>query len=131
MKCFVHQSNDAVGLCRNCSRGVCTECAVDLSAGIACKGRCEETVEAMAALINRNVALGGKRVGAGHWIQLIFYAVGGLAFFIFGGVILAGGGEASAPLGAILVICGLLFMGLAYNYIRWIGAAKSKTKSAT
>ena len=42
MKCFYHQDRDAVGVCKSCERGVCSECAVDLGKGLACKDRCED-----------------------------------------------------------------------------------------
>ncbi len=54
MKCFYHNSIDAVGICKNCNRGVCSECAADLKNGIACKNRCESEVQAVNELINRN-----------------------------------------------------------------------------
>ncbi len=44
MKCFVHRTQDSVGICKNCQRGLCTECAADCGNGLACKGKCEERV---------------------------------------------------------------------------------------
>lgn len=44
MKCFHHPANDAVGSCSACGKGLCTECAVDLERGLACKNRCEHEV---------------------------------------------------------------------------------------
>ena len=40
MKCFQHREADAIGTCRNCSRGLCPEC-VAVGAALTCKGRCE------------------------------------------------------------------------------------------
>jgi hypothetical protein len=36
VKCFHHPSDDAVGLCKACGKGVCRACAVDLGEGLAC-----------------------------------------------------------------------------------------------
>lgn len=41
MKCFHHPSDDAVGLCKACGKGVCRACAVDLGEGLACANSCE------------------------------------------------------------------------------------------
>lgn len=55
MKCFFHQDRDAVGICKSCERGVCSECAVDLGKGLACKGRCEDDAKALIALVQSNL----------------------------------------------------------------------------
>ena len=41
MKCFYHNNQDAVGVCRHCLKGLCNDCAVDFVDGIACKNTCE------------------------------------------------------------------------------------------
>jgi hypothetical protein len=55
MKCFYHPQSDAVGTCKHCHRGVCRECAAERMDGIACLGRCEASVDAVNALIQRNI----------------------------------------------------------------------------
>ena len=57
MKCFNHPGVDAVGICKSCQKGLCPGCAVDLSKGLACKGRCEDDVGNIVALIDQNVRL--------------------------------------------------------------------------
>ena len=66
MKCFYHQSADAVGSCKNCSRGLCPDCAAEALDGLACRGRCEATVEQVSALISRNAhyASSGPKAGS-------------------------------------------------------------------
>ena len=51
MRCFYHPEREAVGLCKACSKGLCTSCAVDLGHGIA------EAVTALHSLIARNARL--------------------------------------------------------------------------
>jgi hypothetical protein len=41
VKCFHHPTDDAVGLCKACGKGVCRVCAVDLGEGLACADSCE------------------------------------------------------------------------------------------
>ena len=55
MKCFKHSQSDAVGTCKNCQKGLCHECAVDVGNGIACKSGCEDRVIAINELIDRNM----------------------------------------------------------------------------
>ena len=82
MKCFYHPETDAVGTCKNCHRGICRGCASERSEGIACRERCEAAVDAVSALIRRNVQL----VSAPSWPILlrviVYWAVAaGMAYF--------------------------------------------------
>lgn len=46
MECFKHQPAGAVGLCKNCYKAVCRECAIELENGLACSDECaKETNE--------------------------------------------------------------------------------------
>ena len=36
MRCFCHPENEAVGVCKNCFKGVCPECLIDVGDGLAC-----------------------------------------------------------------------------------------------
>src|SRR5262245_35664997 len=54
MKCFEHQDRDAVGVCKSCCKGVCSECAVDVGKGLACRDRCEDDARALTAVIDSN-----------------------------------------------------------------------------
>lgn len=47
MNCYYHQSKAAVGICKNCQKGLCAECAVDVGNGLACKNSCETQVLAI------------------------------------------------------------------------------------
>src|ERR1043166_3474197 len=90
MRCFYHQDKDAVGSCKSCGKGLCSECAVDLGRGLACRGRCESDVQAVISLIDRNIQLqptttrliqaGGSARVAGS----LFFLVTGAVFLIFG-----------------------------------------------
>jgi hypothetical protein len=57
MRCFYHQDQDGVGICKSCGKGLCPDCAVDVGKGLACRGRCEEDVRAVIALVDRNLKL--------------------------------------------------------------------------
>jgi hypothetical protein len=103
MKCYYHHDRDAVGTCKSCQKGLCQECAVDLTQGLACKGHCEEDVKGLIQLIQTNIKLSATShslirssrkvglMGAGFYVLLGLMFVGwgfhdGLSFFIAMGV---------------------------------------------
>ena len=57
MDCFYHPDTTSVGLCKSCYRGLCRECAVEFPRGLACRGKCEENVQQVIELVQRNVKL--------------------------------------------------------------------------
>jgi hypothetical protein len=57
MRCFYHETKEAVGMCKSCCKGLCAECAVDLSKGLACRNHCEESVKTIIDLVERNIQL--------------------------------------------------------------------------
>jgi hypothetical protein len=55
LKCFYHPEADAVGTCKHCHRGLCSACAAAREGGLACRGKHEADVDAVSALIGRNI----------------------------------------------------------------------------
>lgn len=90
MRCFYHQDKDAVGSCKSCGKGLCAECAADLGKGLACRGRCEEDVRAVVALVERNIKLqptATRLIQSGSSARLassVFFLVTGGVFLIYG-----------------------------------------------
>ena len=83
MVCYYHLDKPAVGLCKYCQRGLCSECAASVGDSLACKGLHEEQVRAMEALMQKNI-LQSKRVGSDYLRNTIFYGVVGILFAVFG-----------------------------------------------
>jgi hypothetical protein len=54
MNCFFHQERSAVGICKNCQRGLCPACAAEVADGLACKGKCESRVLLLGRLVESN-----------------------------------------------------------------------------
>jgi hypothetical protein len=44
MKCFYHPKKDAVGMCSNCNKGVCTDCAREIDGMVYCK-TCSQAIK--------------------------------------------------------------------------------------
>jgi hypothetical protein len=53
MKCFRHQTKDAVGVCKSCSKGLCEHCAVDHGIGLSCSDSCEAQVHKLNSAIDQ------------------------------------------------------------------------------
>ena len=83
MNCYYHPTQPAVGLCKHCQRGLCTDCAADVDGSLACKGHHEEQVRALEALTARNLLQAG-RVGSVYRRNAIFYFLIGILFAGFG-----------------------------------------------
>jgi hypothetical protein len=83
MNCYYHQDKPAIGLCKYCQRGLCSECAALAGDSLACKGLHENQVRDMEALMQKNI-LQSKRVGSDYVRNTIFYGIVGVLFTAFG-----------------------------------------------
>ncbi len=83
MHCFYHPERAAVGICRHCQRGLCTECAAVVDDSLACKDRHETQVHELQ-LWTKRAALQAKRIGSGHTRNAVFYGLVGSLFAAFG-----------------------------------------------
>ncbi|HEX9332928.1 MAG TPA: hypothetical protein VF896_13640 [Anaerolineales bacterium] len=83
MVCYYHLEKPAVGLCKYCQRGLCSDCAALVGDSLACKNRHEEQVRAMEMLMQKNI-MQSKRVGSDYIRNTIFYGLVGILFTGFG-----------------------------------------------
>ncbi|MCW2956614.1 MAG: hypothetical protein JWO69_1483 [Thermoleophilia bacterium] len=104
MQCYYHSESSAVGVCKNCQRGVCRGCAAEVPNGIACGGRCEQQATSIGRTMNESahsilimgfvfIAMGlmFAALGAVNWYrygdpEVFPLAMGGL--FVLSGVVL-------------------------------------------
>ncbi len=90
MKCFYHSDRDAVGTCKSCGKGLCPDCAVDLTKGLACRDKCEKEVANIIALIDQNIQFSpasGNIMGnmrRNTFAQASFLLTAGAVFFLTG-----------------------------------------------
>lgn len=83
MKCFNHSHKDALGICKNCSKGICEDCLTEVKNGIACTSSCIDEVNQINLLINKNkenLNFATKNHQKAAFIYLGF----GLVFIVFG-----------------------------------------------
>ncbi len=83
MNCFYHATSPAVGVCKYCQRGLCTECAAIVDDVIACKHRHEDEVHQLEQLTARNL-FQSKRVASAYNRNATFYGLVGAVFTGFG-----------------------------------------------
>lgn len=79
MFCYYHPGQPAVGLCKHCQRGLCSECIALVDDCLACKGRHEAEVRAGEKLARRN-NLQSDRLGLVYVRNAIFYFLVGVVF---------------------------------------------------
>ena len=85
MRCFRHPQSEAVGACKHCFKGVCTDCAKDSGIGIVCSPQCEEEVKSLQAIVDRSKRV-FPLVARTHVRNAILLALFGVAFFAFSAV---------------------------------------------
>ncbi len=83
MNCYYHPDKPAIGLCKHCQRGLCSECATFVDDVLACKNRHEAQVHELTLLAQKNI-LQSKRVGSDYVRNTIFYGSVGVLFTAFG-----------------------------------------------
>lgn len=83
MNCFYHPDLPAIGVCKYCQRGLCSECAAIVDDVVACKNRHEDEVRQLGQLAARNL-FQAKRVSSSYMRNAIFYGLVGVLFAGFG-----------------------------------------------
>jgi hypothetical protein len=83
MRCFNHPHQEAHGICKVCSRGVCADCSADLGHSLACKNSHEQLAEELHALVLRSVSV-QKAAKRSVYIAPVFFAFMGIVFLVTG-----------------------------------------------
>jgi len=90
MKCFVHQTTDAIGVCSTCGRGLCNACVVKIGGKFYCK---DDADRVFGRKLTTRVVSGEKERGAALMAgSILSYLVGGIAvvlscFVLFAGIL--------------------------------------------
>ena len=83
MRCFNHIDREAVGSCKACAKGLCSECAVDLGHGLSCRGDHEVTVEAYHVMLGRSTKMQNVAKNSAQGVPIFLGAVG-FIFAVYG-----------------------------------------------
>lgn len=84
MHCYNHADREAVGTCKACCRGLCSECAKDLGFGLSCHGPHEQRVAEIEEIITRNASV-QRAAGRARYAAPALYLFMGILFAGFGG----------------------------------------------
>ena len=107
MNCFYHPQVVAISICKNCNKGLCGDCATDVGNGVACKGKCEEEVLAINAIVNQSKTA-YQKTGRVHVGLAILFMVFG-ALIIVGALLSEEGNSAGLIFGALFTIMGVMY----------------------
>lgn len=107
MNCFYHPQVGAVAICKNCNKGLCGDCAVDVENGMACKGRCEAEVLAINAIINRSKTAFQKTGNVYIALSIPFGILGLLV--CFGSLVSQKKDSGAFLLGVFLIVMSVIF----------------------
>ncbi|HTH46464.1 MAG TPA: hypothetical protein VMB21_03035 [Candidatus Limnocylindria bacterium] len=123
MKCFYHQTVDAVALCKSCNRALCPGCIAEVGLSCSCRNRCEADVATHNDLLERG-RTAYQKTSATYLRSGVFMMVIGNAFVIVGIHLLVRGVD--VVLGLLPCIMGLLFVGWGISYL--VSAKRMKQK---
>ena len=114
MKCFNHRENESIGICKGCSKAVCSLCAIDSGRGLSCSEDCSKEIFEQNQIIDKSKQI----YGIGKKPSLM--PTGILTYFFFGFTFSGFGLYQSIQYGApewFLLVIGIGF--LAIGSIAW------------
>lgn len=118
MKCYRHQLNDSIGICKSCGKALCPECAIDLEFALTCPGPCEQTALAHHKL-NSNAIAAYSEQQKNRYFGPLFFCTLGLVYLGYGlseGIAFS----FSVVVGLCFFTFGLALFGLQIRYNRRI-----------
>jgi hypothetical protein len=83
MNCYYHPARTAIGVCKYCGRGLCTDCAATVDDTLACENRHEQQVRGLNLMQERGI-LQSERLRSAYTRNTIFYGLVGILFAAFG-----------------------------------------------
>ena len=83
MKCFNHNNNDAIGICKHCQKGICVDCITLVKGSVSCQGACEQEVAAYNYMMEQGKKV-YKNLGKQWGPSVVINGIGGTLFLGFG-----------------------------------------------
>ncbi len=123
MKCFNHQSVDAVAICKSCNRALCPGCIAEVGLSCSCRNRCEADVATHNDLLERG-RTAYLKTSASYFRSGVFMIIMGIGFVLVGVSFLARGE-------GVLMVLLPIFMGLLFacwGVSSWVSAKRLKQK---
>ena len=114
MKCYNHNEIDAVGICKNCNKGLCTSCNTELTNGIACTSTCIEEVNQINLLIQKSKVSHKTAIGVYMRSAYVTFTFG--IIFLFYGIFTETASSFLLSLGIIFIIASIFSFVSAKKY---------------
>ena len=125
MKCFLHLSVEAVGICKHCAKGMCPDCVSDTGQGIACSELCQEQVLLLASLMRSSTtATKINRGGAAYLMPAFLFFMGA----VFVGHALLTGRSGQSLAFALVLGGGFIAFGAGLGAIQYSWHKKSRQR---
>ena len=113
MKCYRHRDQDAVAICRHCTKGLCAECVVDAEGGTACGEECAREIAFAHTVIRRSNPNIGLQREAPRFLAVFLFVLG-VGFVVWGAL-----QEHSGLRVFVLGVGGVFFLAGAGAYWLW------------
>lgn len=84
MNCFYHHDISAIGMCKNCYKGLCADCIAEVNGSIACLKTCQDEVAKLDRMIGQSDR---TYKNLQKWDPLLVVNIAFGAFFIIYGFI--------------------------------------------
>lgn len=123
MQCFYHPEKSAVGLCKACSRGICSSCAVDFDEALACRERHEDLVGRLI-LANRSASIFAVAFRRNRFFAPAFLLLMGLLYAAWG--YMDSGINFPFWTGVLLACAGVVIFVIGARAAREIGSLSSR-----
>jgi hypothetical protein len=137
MRCFYHPTHEAAGVCRNCGRGICSDCIAISEEAVACRGKCEERVAAIQRTVQGNqahfrAAAGQLRQGGIYaiFMGILFAAMGAIFVQLIGADFGRYMGILFIAFGALIIVRGVSSTWAARRYAQQTVNSPSQPKTS-
>ena len=117
MNCYYHQNKVSVGICRYCLKGVCSDCAVDIEGGLACRDKCEQQAKMVVRYLRKSMSSAESynkiyaNSNKGMLFSSLFVTAIGLTYLVFPWFYAESDGTWFYLIGIIFLLAGL-FLGI-------------------
>ena len=118
MKCFNHNDQESVGICKGCNKAVCVSCAIDTGRGLSCSEVCSKEIAEQNQIVDKSKQIYG--IGKNPTLM----PTGLLLYFFFGFAFSGFGVYQSMRVGSSQWF--LLVMGIGFLVIGTIGWYKNR-----
>lgn len=73
MKCYQHDSHDAVAVCKTCGKALCPDCTFDQRFAITCKGKCAEQAKVQQRIFDKSEATMIRSIRSLFLLPFLFF----------------------------------------------------------